>query len=66
MLIFCGLMLFGDGVLPSQDLFHDESSPERPRTSSQVQKMALLLQETQTDTNRFKTAFKPGFVFLIT
>jgi len=54
-----------DGVLPSQELVHDESSPDHPRTRSQVQKMALLLQETQTDANGFKIVFEPNFVFLM-
>ena len=40
-----------DGILPSQDLDHDESSPTRPRTRSQVKKMAHILQEDQTTPN---------------
>ena len=55
-----------NGVLPSQDQVHDQSSLERPRTRSQVQKMADLLLETETEPYEYKTFFKPGFVFLIT
>jgi len=39
-----------DGVLPTHDLVHDESSLERPRIRSKVQRMAHILQEPQTGT----------------
>ena len=55
-----------DGVQPSQDLVQDELSPERPRTRSQVQNMAHLLQETQTAATGFKGQNMPDFVHLIT
>ena len=55
-----------DGVLPSQDQVHDQSSPEHPRTRSQVQRMAHLLLETQIEPHRYKIVFKLSFVFLIT
>ena len=40
-----------DVILPSQDLDQDETSPTRPRTRSQVKKMAHILQESQTTPN---------------
>jgi len=55
-----------DRVLPSQDLVHNETSPERPRTRSQVLKMAHILQETQTAATRLNGQKMPGFVHLIT
>jgi len=55
-----------DGVVPSQDQFHDQLSPGRPRTRSQVEKMAHLFPETQTEPYGYKIVFKPSFVFLIT
>ena len=54
-----------DGVLPSQDLDHDETSPTRPRTRSQTKKMAHLLQEVQTGSNGLTGQNKPSFVHLI-
>jgi len=39
-----------DGAPPSHDFVHDESSIEHPRTRSQVQRMAHILQEAQTAT----------------
>jgi len=54
-----------DGVLPSQDLDHDETSPTRPRKRSQTKKMAHLLQEVQTGSNRLTGQNKPDFVHLI-
>jgi len=55
-----------DGVLSGQDLVHHQIRPEHARTRSQVQKMAHILQEAQTNANEFKIVFKPSFVFLIT
>ena len=54
-----------DGILPSQNLDHEESSPTRPRTRSQVKKMAHILQEDQTARNRLTGQKMPGFVHLI-
>ena len=46
-----------DGILPTEDFVHDDTSPTRPRTRSQVKKMAELLQEGKASTNGF-TSFK--------
>ena len=54
-----------DGILPSQDLDHEESSPTRPRTRSQVKKMAHILQEDQAATNGLHGQKMPGFMHLI-
>jgi len=54
-----------DGVLPSQDLDHDGTSPTRPRTRSQTKKMAHLLQEVQAGPNGLTGQKMPGFVHLI-
>ena len=35
-----------DGILATEDLIHDDTSPTRPRTRSQVKKMSELLMET--------------------
>lgn len=51
-----------DGILHSQDLDHDESSPTRPRTRSQVKKMAHILQEDQMTPNGLIGQKMPGFV----
>jgi len=58
-------MSSSDGILPSQDLDHEESSPTRPRTRSQVKKMAHILQEEQTAPNELTGQKMPGFVHLI-
>jgi len=55
-----------DGVLPSQDPKDDQSSDGSPKSTSKVQRMAHILQRTQTEASGFKADFKPGFVFLIT
>jgi len=55
-----------NGLLPSQDLDHDQLSLERPRTRSKVQTITHLLLETQIEFYGYKLVFKPGFVFLIT
>jgi len=53
------------GILPRQDLNHEESSPTRPRTRSQVKKMANILLEDQTAANGLSGQKIPGFVHLI-
>jgi len=54
------------GVLPSQDLDHDHTSPEGLRTRSQVQRMAHIMLRTKTEVTGYKADFKPNFVFLST
>jgi len=54
-----------DGIPPSQDRDHEESSPTRPRTRSQAKKMAHILQEDQATTNGLHGQKMPGFVHLI-
>ena len=54
-----------DGILATEDLIQDDTSPTRPTTRSQVKKMAQLLQQGEASTNGF-TSFKvPGFVHSI-
>ena len=55
-----------DGILATEDLIHDDTSPTRPRTRSQVKKIAQLLQESEASTNGFTSLKVPGFVHSIT
>jgi len=60
-----GQAAVSDGTLPSEDLGHKESSPTRPRTRSQVKKMAHILQENQAAPNGLTGQKMPGFVHLL-
>jgi len=62
------LFILGDDdeILPSQVQVHDQSSPERPRKRSQVQKMAHILLETQIEPYSYKIVLKPDILFPIT
>ena len=67
-LFFLGLLYLErefHGILATEDLVHDDTTPTRPRTRSQVKKMAQILQESEASTNGF-TSFKVlDFVHLI-
>ena len=54
-----------DGILPSQDQGHEDSSLTCPRTRSQVKRMAHILEEEQASTNGLTGSKMPGFVHLI-
>ena len=54
-----------DGILPSQDLVHEDTIPTRPRTRSHVKKMAHILQGDQANTNGLTGYKMPGLVHLI-
>ena len=55
-----------DGVLPSQPIDYDHTTPEALRTESPVQRMVQIMSRAQIEPTRYKVDFKHSFVFLVT